>query len=207
MARHGYLLVALFVLLTISVQSKDKKKILPAYVLHAQTVVVVIDPDAGTSLANPNENQVAQEDVEKALLNWRRFSPVMDAQTADLVVSVRRGHGKMVSPTVGGIPNDRPVLVQPDGSDIRIGAQRGRNTPVTEPSVTPPPAGARPGTEIGPSEDTLAVYRGQVEYPLDAPPIWRYTAKDALSSPQVPAVLQFRKIIEETEKQLTQKTP
>ncbi len=206
MARHWSSLLALFVLLTMSVQAKDKKKILPAYVLQARTVLVVVDPNAGISALNPNENRIAQEEVEKALVNWGRFTPVMDAQTADLVISVRRGHGKAVNPTIGGVPNDRPVLVQPNDSGIRIGAQQGKNTPVTDPSVEPP-AGPHPQTEIGPSEDTLAVYRGQVEYPLDAPPVWRYIAKDSLSSPAVPAVMQFRKIIEETEKQLSPKKP
>ena len=206
MARHWSSLIALVVLLTTSLQAKDKKKILPAYVLQARTILVVIDPDAGTSPANPNENRMAREDVEKALMNWGRFRTVMDAQTADLVISVRRGHGKVVTPTIGGVPNDRPVLVQPNDSGIRIGAQQGKNTPVTDPTVAPP-AGPHPQTEVGPSEDTLTVYRGQVEYPLDAPPVWRYTGKDALSSPAVPAVGQFRKIIEETEKQLSPQKP
>jgi hypothetical protein len=40
-----------------------------------------------------------------------------------------------------------------------------------------------------------------VERPLDAAPAWRYLAKDALHSPDVPAVAEFRKIIAEAEKQ------
>jgi hypothetical protein len=46
-----------------------------------------------------------------------------------------------------------------------------------------------------------AQYRGGVEYPLDASPVFRYTAKDSLNAPQVTAVEQFRKAIEESEKQ------
>lgn len=206
MARHRSLLIPLFVLLTASLEAKDKKAILPADVLKARTVLVVVDPDAGVSPANPNENRMAREDVEKALMNWGRFKPVMDAHTADLVISIRRGHGKVVNPTIGGVPNDRPVILQPSDSGIRVGAQQGKNTPVTDPD-TAPPTGPHAQTEIGPSEDTFTVYRGQVEYPLDAPPVWRYMAKDALSSPAVPAVAQFRKVIEETEKQLSSKKP
>ena len=206
MARHWSSLIALFVLLTTSLQAKDKKKILPAYVLQARTVLVVVDPYAGISPANPNENRLAREDVEKALMNWGRFELVMDAQTADLVISVRRGHGNVVNPTIGGVPNDRPVIVQPNDSGVRVGAQQGRNTPVTDPNATPP-TGPHPQTEIGPSDDTLTVYRGQVEVPLDTPPAWRYMAKNALNSPTVPAVAQFRKAIEESEKQLSQKKP
>jgi hypothetical protein len=206
MARHWSSLIVLFVLLTMSLQAKDKKKTLSAYVLQARTVLVVVDPDAGISPANPNENRIAREDVEKALMNWGRLKPVMDAQTADLVVSVRRGHGKALNPTIGGVPDDRPVILQPNDSGIRVGAQQGKNTPVTDPNVAPP-MGPHAQTEIGPSDDMLTVYRGQVKYPLDAPPVWRYVAKDALSSPAVPAVAQFRKAIEEAEQQLSKKKP
>jgi hypothetical protein len=40
-----------------------------------------------------------------------------------------------------------------------------------------------------------------VDAALDRPPAWRYMSKDALHSPNVPAVAEFRKAIEETEKQ------
>jgi hypothetical protein len=186
---------------------RNKKKILPAFVLEARTVLVVVDPDAGISPLNPNENRVAQEDVEKAFTSWGRFSPVMDAQTADLVISVRRSHGRAVNPTIGGVPNNCPVILQPNDSEIRVGGQQGTSTPVTDPSAEPPPTGPHPQTEVGPSDDTFAVYRGHVEYPLDTPPIWRYVAKDALSSPSVPAVTQFRKAIEQSDKELSQKKP
>jgi hypothetical protein len=49
------------------------------------------------------------------------------------------------------------------------------------------------------------VYLGRIDYPLDAPPIWRFSAKNALNGPQIPAVEQFRKAIEESEKQRQQK--
>ena len=41
---------------------------------------------------------------------------------------------------------------------------------------------------------------GGREYPLDASPLWRYIAKDSLNAPQVDAVEQFRKAIEEIRK-------
>jgi hypothetical protein len=202
MARHWSPLVLLFLIVIPFAPAKDKKEILPAYVLEARTVLVVIDPNAGISSSNPNENRTAQEDVEKALMNWGRFSPALDAMNADLVVCVRRGHGKAVNSTIGGVPSDRPVIMEPTDSGIRIGGQHGTPPPVTADS---PPPGPHPQTEIGPTEDTFIVYRGRVEYPLDNAPVWRYVAKDALSSPSVPAVAQFQKVIEQTEKQLAQK--
>jgi len=47
----------------------------------------------------------------------------------------------------------------------------------------------------------FVVYEGHVDGPLDGPPAWRYMTKDALRSPNVPAVEEFRKAIEESEKQ------
>lgn len=96
MVRHWSSLIALFVLLTTSLQGKDKKTVLPAYVLQARTVLVVIDRDAGVSPANPNENGIGSRRCRKSSDELGRFTPVMDAQTADLVISVRRGHGKAV---------------------------------------------------------------------------------------------------------------
>ena len=63
------------------------------------------------------------------------------------------------------------------------------------------PQGPSPQIEVGPSEDTFAVYRGGQDSPLNSSPVWRYTAKDALRSPSVPAVDEFRKLIIEAEKQ------
>ena len=67
------------------------------------------------------------------------------------------------------------------------------------------PSGPLPQGELAPSEDTLALHRGQADYPLDSPAGWRYTAKDALSSPSVPAVTQFRDAIDQSLKALAQK--
>jgi len=202
MARHWSPIALLFLLLVPFSPAKDKKDILPAYVVEARTVLVVIDPDAGVSPSNPNENRTAQEDVEKALMNWGRFRPVLDAIDADLVISVRRGHGKAVNNTIGGVSTDRPVIMEPINSGVRIGAQHGTPTSVTADS---PPSGAHPQTEIGPTEDAFLVYRGKVEHPLDGSPAWRYIAKDGLSSPSVPAVAQFQKVVEQTDKELAQK--
>jgi len=186
--------------------AKNKKKqALPDYVLKAQTVVVVVHPDAGEPLTNPTANRRAQDDVERALMKWGRFKLVMDAQTADLVVAVRKGHA--AGPTVSDSPtDDRPVIYQPSGGDVRVGGQHGPPPDLSHPRpVEPPDRGPRIGNEIGSSDDTFEVYRGGVEYPLDAAPVWHYMAKGALNEPQVAAVEQFRKAIDESEKHPQQK--
>src|SRR5271165_5936995 len=80
--------------------AKEKKPILPAYVLTARSVTVIIDPQAGMSIDDPRANQMAQKDVETALLNWGRFEVRMDGQGVDLVIVIRKGHGRAVEPTI-----------------------------------------------------------------------------------------------------------
>src|ERR1700684_414218 len=135
--------------------AKDKKKaLLPADVLRARSVLVLVDPNSGMDVRNPNANRTAQEDVEKALMNWGRFSLAMNAQFADLIITVRKGSGKMVQPTIGGVPNNnRPVILEPTNSGGGVGVQQGN------PADSNPPD-PQPQVEVGQSQDTFVVYRG-----------------------------------------------
>src|ERR1700761_7833473 len=99
------LAVTAIILCSALASAKDKKKsILPADVLKARTVLVVIDPSAGVDVTDPNANRIARADVEKALDQWGRFTMVQEGFTADLVMVVRKGSGKLVQPTIGGTP-------------------------------------------------------------------------------------------------------
>jgi hypothetical protein len=199
--RPRYVAALMVILLYTLASAKDRKKvILPADVLQARTVLVVVDPDAGMRIEDPNANQAAKADVEKALQKWGRFTLVLDATNADLVITVRKGSGKMVQPTIGGVPvNDRPV-VQPTDSGGRVGGRAGVS-PLPGDPTNPDPRGPQPQLEVGSTEDIFVVYRGSEEDPLDAPAVWRYRAKNALQSPGVPAVNEFHKAITEAEKQ------
>lgn len=182
---------------------KDKKKVLlPADVLAARSVVVLIDPDAGVAVDAPNGNQQARDAVEKALMQWGRFELATDVSTADLVITVRKGNGRIVQPMIGGLPqNDRPVIVQPTGSGERVGGSHGA-PPISGDRGTRPAAIPAPQLEAGSTEDEFVVYRGSREHPLDAPAVWRYSGKNALRAPAVPAVVAFRKLVIESEQQL-----
>lgn len=187
--------------------AKDKKKnLLPLDVLQARTVLVIVEPGAGVPVTDPTSNKTALDDVERAILKWGWLTPVMDAQTADLIITIRKGHGKIVEPTLGGPGvNDRPVIVQSTDNSVRIAGQRGRQPDLS--SGGPQEDSVHPQTEIGPAEDTFVVYRGKVERPLERPPVWRYMAKDALRSPNVPAVSEFKKLVDETIKQRQKTNP
>ena len=156
---------------------------------------------------SPWPTQLRARTVEKALTQWGRLHPVMDGQESDLVITVRTGNSRAARPTVRGGPIDqRPGVVQPTDGGIRVGGQQGQPPPLSDPGVGPQ-SGPRMGNEIGASEDTFEVYRGGVEYPLDAPPVWRYIAKDCLREPTVAAVEEFRKAIAQAEKPQVPKKP
>jgi hypothetical protein len=149
-------LVLLLLFASLTVAGNKKKILLPAYVLKARTVVVLIDPNSGISPTSPLTNKTAQDDVERALMKWGRLNPVLDPQTADLVISIRKGSGKIVQPTITGMPtNDRPVIVQPTDSGIRIGAQQGRSPgPPPNPSHKTPDLLRKP--RLGPPKTCLS---------------------------------------------------
>ncbi len=205
------LLAVAAIILCSALASARKKAILPADVLRATTVLVVVDPTAGVDARDPNANRAARADVEKALNQWGRFTLVQEGLTADLVITVRKGNGKFIQSTVGGTPiNGVPPVSgdstsTPTQSTTRAGVRWGTGLPNDPSTAGTQPSTPRPQMEAGSPQDTFVVYRGSAEpdqSPLDAPPVWRYSAKDALASPSVPAVEVFRSLVAESEKQL-----
>lgn len=200
--------IVFFIVLLVVPQApaKNKKKqVLPDYVLKAQTVAVVIRPYAGEPVTNPTANRTAEDNVERALTQWGRFRLVIDAQVADLIIAVRKGN--VGGQTINNSPTDnRPVIIQQGDGNVRVGAQQGHPPDLTYP-VPSEPGQRMPqvGSEGGPSEDLFEVYKGGVEYPLDAPSIWSYMGKNALDGPQVTAVEQFKNAITESEQVSQQK--
>jgi hypothetical protein len=205
-ARLSCTLFALAALSLTPAIAKDKSKpVLPADVLRAETLRVIIDPDAGEPLDQPTANATARDNVEKALMEWGHYRLLLDGGESDLIVVIRTGNGKMSRPTIKGGPVDqRPGVAQSTDSSIRIGTQRGQ-TPIG--GTDPMSQGPHVGTEIGSADDSFAVYRGYGSDPLDAPPVWRYVAKDALRAPKVAAVEEFRKAVADSQKPTVPKTP
>lgn len=200
--------IALVMALVSTVSAKKKEKVvLPAYVLGAQTVLVVILPNSGEPMDDITANRKAQEDVEKAFLKWGRYRLALDTDQADLVVGVRKGTGKVANPTINGGPVDsRPGTIETTDNQIRVGVQQGHPPDVSDPTgSTGPNDRVHPGVAVGQAEDTFQVFQGGLRYPLDNPPVWKLTAKDGLKAPDVAAVEQFRKAVDESEKAAQQK--
>ena len=207
MQRRLSALVTVSLLVAGSALAKGKgDKVLPPYILQAHTVAVVVDPTAGVDMNDPRANQVAQKDVETALANWGRFQTVMGTPGADLIVVIRRGHGRMTNMTVSDPrQNDRAGVINPTDSGIGVGAQNGRQpnmggAPGAAGSQLPPAQTPHPESEIGGVDDSFLVFDGTVAKPLDGVPGWRYMAKDGLRPHGVPAVDEFRKAVAAAEK-------
>lgn len=211
MSLRKFLAVTAMILCAATAPAKDKKKqLLPADVLRAKNVLVIIDPSAGMDASDPNANRYARENVEKALDQWGRFSVVQEGQTADLIIMVRKGSGKLVEPTIGGTPINSPPPVNGSqtsspGQTTTRGGVRWGGLPNDASNGGVGPSNPSPQVEAGQRDDTFVVYRGSDDpnwSPLDAPSVWRYSRKDALALPGMEAVEAFRKLIAESEKQL-----
>jgi hypothetical protein len=208
------LLAVTAIILCSALASARKKAILPADVLRARTVLVIVDPTAGVDVKDPNANRAARADVEKALDQWGRFTLVQEGFTADLVITVRKGNGKLIQRTIGGTPiNGTPPVSggttsTPTQMTTRGAVRLGPGDPNDPSSAGTQPSTPEPQIEAGSPQDMFVVYRGSMDpnwsplNVLDAPAVWRYSGKDALASPSVPAVDAFRKLIAESEKEL-----
>lgn len=189
--------------------AKDKNKnTLPAYILRAHFVAVIIDPQAGMSIDDPRANENAQKDVEAALLNWGRFSPTLSMQAADLIIVVRKGNGRLVNETIPDPQqNNRAGVIIPGDNGVSLGGQHGPRQDVGEPGVGPGPT--HPQSEIGDVNDSFLVYEGAGEGggddPFSVPPGWRYIAPDGLNPGSLPAVAAFKKAIADAEKAAAKK--
>jgi hypothetical protein len=196
MAKRWFTFVAFSLLVSVGFAKDKNKTTLPAFVLHAQTVAVIVDPSTQFSVDDPTRNLMAQKDVEAALLKWGRFHPVSDAQNADLIVVVRKGNGHMmddISPDSrqnnGGVmsPNDR-------GS---MGGQRGAQSNMPSDGMGQQGPGSTSG--FGYTSDFFAVFKSG-DNPRTAIPVWKYPGQDGLNPAGVPAVTAFRKAIDAAEK-------
>jgi hypothetical protein len=196
MARRASAVFLLGLLATCGFAKDKTKNILPAYVLQAKTVAVVIDPSAGISIDDPRANELAQKDVEAAFLKWGRFEPVPDPKTADLIVMVRKGNSHLMDDTM---PDPR------QNSGMNPNTRGGSMGP---PRSSPPDLSSDPGlgpnrqssqTNVRDTEDLFSVFKGG-ENTLYATPVWTYAGRDGLNPQTVFAVTAFKKAVTAADK-------
>lgn len=190
-------LLALTFLVTLGFAKDKTKNTLPPYVLQAKTVAIIIDPNAGMSMDDPQANERAQKDVEAALLKWGRFDLVSETKSADLIIVVRKGNGRPMDDSMADAR-------QNNGGDAINSAGRGGSMGPPRGSLPPSPPDTQSQTRIGLAEDFFAVFKGG-QNPLDENPAWKYMGTDGLSPQTVPAVAAFRKAVAAAEKTGTEK--
>jgi hypothetical protein len=204
MKRRVSTLLALGLLVGIGFAKDKTKNTLPAYVLHAQTVAVIIDPDTSFSIDSPQANLAAQKDVEAALLKWGRLQPVSDMHAADLIIVVRRGNERLTDQTVPD-PRQNSGGMNPIDHGGSVGPQRGPQANLPgQPGVGPDQENPRSPTDIEGAEDYFAVFKGG-ENPRGATPVWKYLGRDGLNPASVTAVTAFKKAVAAAEKAAAEK--
>jgi hypothetical protein len=180
--------------------AKDKNKSsLPDAVLQAQTVRVVVSPDAGLSINQPTANAIARDWVENALQAWGRFKIVYEGDS-DLVIAVRASNGQAASPTIENGSTDTHISGVQYGK-VTVGASQGHGPAMSEPTVNPKSTGPHVGKQIDGGRDLFAVYQGGPMYKMSAPPLWKCERKNALKAPDMVAIREFRKAVDTAESQ------
>jgi hypothetical protein len=196
MVKRAFAVFLLSLLATCGFAKDKTKNILPAYVLQAKTVAVVIDPNAGISIDDPRANEVAQKDVEAAFLKWGRFNPVSDPKTADLIVMVRKGNGRLMDETLPDLRQNSGI--NPNNRGGATGPPRG-----SQPDLSGDPglgsSRQSPQADTGNVEDLFSVFKGG-QNTLYATPAWTYAGRDGLSPQTVPAVTAFKKAVAAADK-------
>jgi len=192
--------------------AKGKDRALPAYILEARTVAVVIAPGTEMDPDNPQADQIAQKDVEAALVKWGRLQPVNSTLGADLIIVVHKGRGKPVDATMSDPNQNRPGGVNPANNGGPMGP-----TGAGSPGSGYPTAGGQPtagqrypqGTSQQPptsqvptpivepvdADDSFMVFDGRAEQRMKGTPGWRYVGLEGLHSHNVPVVESFQKAV------------
>jgi len=203
MVKRAVAAIVVSLVLAAGALAKKHDPALPEFVLQAHTVAVMIDPGAGMSADDPRANQIAEKDVEAALVKWGRFTPVISPKGADIVIVIRKGSNRAVSDAISPpSQNDRNGALTATDNNTPLAAQRARMPDATGGGSSDPTMrdSAHPQIEGAMANDSFVVHRGDALDPVDSAVGWTYAAKDGLRPHDVPAVEEFRKAVAAAEK-------
>ncbi len=194
--------LAASVLVLASVLSLSAKSNLQRRILHARYVYVtaVTGDEFSTRTIPQDRNAIAA--VQEAIRKWGRYALTYNPANAELIFVVRTG--RIVSGHVGGtLPTvgTGPITTSPGG---RVAVGRRTTDPNGMPDGPVGP-GYGVGGEVGPKDDMLSVFDGQVG--TDGAPLWRQAEPKGLGTAisgvptDVPTLNKLREEVEKAEKE------
>lgn len=219
MTRSPIVILLLVIALTVPAFAKKKKdpQISQLFCQARFAYVRAFDGDIDNPYLYPDDRNVA-EDLQQQLLDWHRYTLVLNPHEADLVFIVRAGRLGSVGtgPYPGGGPG-APGQVPPNvQARVPIGGgpasqgpypnqnpnrNPGQNTPGSGTGYPGGPYGTTPagtdqaGAEVGPPNDWMAIYSKSWDEQMHATPLFEKSKKDGLQG-HMPLFLEIRNAVD-----------
>lgn len=191
------LLLALIVALALPVGAKNKKSELPMQVVAAQFVYITsLHGDSFNPNTTPEERE-AMNKLESYVRTWGRYKVVYRPEEANLMLIVKTA--SMVEGRISNAPID-PTSPQARVGVGNIPADPGQAQP--DPRLNPNLGGLGTGVDVSSDpNDMLMVSLDPQASAANASFVWRRSARKGLQGPKPELFEEFRKAVDDTERQ------